>query len=1006
MKSSDLILQGTTTIGSTRKTTYNKGVFDLNGYNYTTGLFEIGYSSDSSVPSSVYLDGTDDYLFVQNNQGFNFGSGDFTVECFVYPTSVTDPEAVLVSLYGYTNDRRSWYMGISDSTLELRWSVDGAFLASINSAPGVFVLNSWHHVAFVRNGSSIKGFVNGVEVISTTFTQSLYTNTTDPVSIGVTGPTYVNNSEFAGYISNVRIVKGTAVYTSSFTPVLLPLTAIANTTLLTCKSSIFIDESPYKNFITVNGTPTINSFTPFLYNSVFFDGTSFLSAPASTNFEFPGDFTIEGWMYFTNTARGSPQALFSVVIPGAEFDVRWYTNRWQVSLNAGSGTDIGSTPAPANDAWTHVACVRSGSAIRLYVNGVATSTTLTNSSTLGYATSVATVGAKNNGSNIFTGYISNIRVVNGTALYTSNFTPSNTPLTAIANTSLLTCQSSDIRDNSNNNFTITTNGIVYVSGLNPFVSVITPEDKTLQFSNGGTITITGTGANTFNNKVTEGIDTEVSNGNALISMTSSSAKAFLGNNSNYSSITLNQGGTGTLTVTGNNSFKDISASITSSANTTILLTAGTTTTVNNFTLSGTASFEPTLNSTVEGSRAIIFRATGTNTIHSGADYIICRNIEFTPYSIDGSDYLRWWVGANSSSLNNNRGAVFQTYDANTSPKVYIVEANTAWTVPDDFNVSNNTIHMFGAGGAGAPGLEQYDTTRQTRGGGGGGGGGYTLITNLYAQKNQKINLEVGLGGNDSLQANGGNTKLISWYGVYNAGGGQGAGNGLTGLNKSAGGVGGSGLTYNGGTGGSGSVNAGLTYTFSGGGGGAGAGGPLGNGGNGGNGAGISSSLSDEPSAGGGGGGNGGGTAGSNGIVTNGSTPGTGGSGGNNAIGFGRGIGTTGNPSSLSFSGGGGAGAGSTTSTGSGDGSTGIDVLNSFGGGSGSGGGASKGNSISRNTGIAGNYGAGGGGGGASRRNVATTTYLGDGSSGANGGIIIVYKPSTIPSSNGSFFSVF
>ncbi len=840
------------------------------------------------------------------------------------------------------------------------------------------------------------------KALVTTSTVTYDFNQTNQVLIGY-GRTGSPGVEFNGYISNLRIVKGTAVYTGAFTPSTVPLTAIANTSLLTCQNTYFKDNSNNNFTITTDGNAMVDLSNPFL-KSVYFDGTGdSLSIAASTELApETGDFTYECWAYPTsetisyrtiigidNYGSGQPFRLYQY---GTRFEF-WYTG----------AQSIDSSTISMNQ-WYHLVATRQSGTLRFFVNGVQQGSNVTQ--TINYPSSIFRIGMNSTGSFPFVGYISNVRAIKGTALYTSNFTPSAAPLTVVANTSLLTCTSSLIRDYSNNNFTITVNGNASVNDLNPFDYADSLQDKTLKFSNGGTITITGSGSTAFNNQIGDVIDVEVSNGNALISMTSSSAKTFVGGDTNYSPIKLNQGGTGVLTVTGNNIFEDISASITSSANTTILLTAGTTTTVNNFTLSGTASFEPTLNSTVEGSRAIIFRATGANTIHSGADYIICRNIEFTPYSIDGSDYLRWWLGANSSSLNNNRGAVFQTYDANTSPKVYIVEANTAWTVPDDFNVSNNTIHMFGAGGAGAPGLEQYGTTRQTRGGGGGGGGGYTLITNLYAQKNQKINLEVGLGGNDSLQANGGNTKLISWYGVYNAGGGQGAGNGLTGLNKSAGGVGGSGLTYNGGTGGSGSVNAGLTYTFSGGGGGAGAGGPLGNGGNGGNGAGISSSLSDEPSAGGGGGGNGGGTAGSNGIVTNGSTPGTGGSGGNNAIGFGRGIGTTGNPSSLSFSGGGGAGAGSTTSTGSGDGSTGIDVLNSFGGGSGSGGGASKGNSISRNTGIAGNYGAGGGGGGASRRNVATTTYLGDGSSGANGGIIIVYKPSTIPSSNGSFFSVF
>jgi hypothetical protein len=68
----------------------------------------------------------------------------------------------------------------------------------------------------------------------------------------------------------------------------------------------------------------------------------------------------------------------------------------------------------------------------------------------------------------WTGYISNLRVVNGTAVYTSTFTPSTTPLTAISGTSILTCQSSTIIDKSTNNFTITRNGDVIVREIHPF----------------------------------------------------------------------------------------------------------------------------------------------------------------------------------------------------------------------------------------------------------------------------------------------------------------------------------------------------------------------------------------------------------------------------------------------------------------------------------------------------------------------------------------------------------
>jgi hypothetical protein len=68
----------------------------------------------------------------------------------------------------------------------------------------------------------------------------------------------------------------------------------------------------------------------------------------------------------------------------------------------------------------------------------------------------------------FPGYISNLRIVNGTALYTSSFSVPTVPLTAIANTSLLTCNSATIVDGSTNNFAITNNNTATVSSITPF----------------------------------------------------------------------------------------------------------------------------------------------------------------------------------------------------------------------------------------------------------------------------------------------------------------------------------------------------------------------------------------------------------------------------------------------------------------------------------------------------------------------------------------------------------
>ena len=240
-------------------------------------------------------------------------------------------------------------------------------------------------------------------------------------------------------------------------------------------------------------TPTqIAVSTNYNLYSTFFNGTTdCLSIPANASFAFAGDFTIEGWMYFTNVASATPpQSLIGIKNSTVWFDIRWFTSRWQISLNAGSGTDIGTTPAPINNTWVHVACVRSGSSINLYVNGTSTGTTLTNGSVLGFSTVPLGIGGDAGTGNLLTGYLSNVRIVGGQALYTTNFIPSASVLTTTsqgataANVALLACQNDRYIDNSTASVkTITPTGTgISTSTLTPFVYTAQPNYSWTQVS--------------------------------------------------------------------------------------------------------------------------------------------------------------------------------------------------------------------------------------------------------------------------------------------------------------------------------------------------------------------------------------------------------------------------------------------------------------------------------------------------------------------------------------------
>jgi hypothetical protein len=262
-----------------------------------------------------------------------------------------------------------------------------------------------------------------------------------------------------GYISNLRVLKGTALYTSNFTPSTSPLTAIANTSLLTCQSNRLIDVSNNNFTLTRNGDVLVSNFGPFtetdlVTGSAYFDGTGdYLTVPTNVALDFgTGNFTVEFWWYPTSLATDQ-----GFLGGGAGcYDFVWRTS---TGFNLGRinvAFDNTFAFSPVVNTWYHVAYSRSGTSLRVFVNGTQVGSTATNS--ISYVTngSTAVIGGSTTVDRLLTGYISNLRLVKGTAVYTADFTPPTSPLTAVANTSLLTLQN---RFGENNNRIIDTSGI-------------------------------------------------------------------------------------------------------------------------------------------------------------------------------------------------------------------------------------------------------------------------------------------------------------------------------------------------------------------------------------------------------------------------------------------------------------------------------------------------------------------------------------------------------------------
>ena len=244
------------------------------------------------------------------------------------------------------------------------------------------------------------------------------------------------------YMSDFRIVKGTRVYTSNFTPPTVPLTAIANTAiLLNYTNAGIIDNTMLNNLETVGNAQISTAQTKFGGGSMSFDGNGdYLMAPQYLNFNFgTSDFTIEGWIYINSL----PINDYSQIVC---FGTSGNTQRWILfidtrtsqsapylrflSLNSSNSVVI-DVPGAGSSGWSagtwyHVAVTRSGNTFKLFRNGVQNGSTVTNAGSCPATTSTGAlyVGAEVGGGIAYwNGYIDDLRITKGYARYTSNFTP-------------------------------------------------------------------------------------------------------------------------------------------------------------------------------------------------------------------------------------------------------------------------------------------------------------------------------------------------------------------------------------------------------------------------------------------------------------------------------------------------------------------------------------------------------------------------------------------------------
>ena len=226
-----------------------------------------GLETPTPVTGSVSFDGTGDYLTASTSSDYIFGTGDFTLECWAYFNAVNTYNALITIHNGDAN----WNMRVDTVSGTPRLFFYSGSTDIYSSSPTTVATGRWYHFAITRQSSSLKLWVNGVNEHTATVSNNYTINNT--LHIGgqqnnLAG-TYLN-----GYISNLRVLKGTALYTSNFTPPSRELQPIGDTVLLCCNNSTSATAEATGKTITANGNAVASTFSPGLVRD-FTYGTQF-----------------------------------------------------------------------------------------------------------------------------------------------------------------------------------------------------------------------------------------------------------------------------------------------------------------------------------------------------------------------------------------------------------------------------------------------------------------------------------------------------------------------------------------------------------------------------------------------------------------------------------------------------------------------------------------------------------------------------------------------------------
>ena len=371
---------------------------------------------------AVSFNGSNNYLFVPSSNGtgnsnpFDLanGAGNWTVECWFYANNMTTRGPILNKGWSENSTNPSYGLWVVENANTVRFGVgDGGAGGTYYDAP--ISANTWYHAALVRNANAGLCFLNGNLVSTLNLSSFSMGDGGQPLTLG-TQSTGTKTNYFGGYISNVRIAKGVAIYKSAFTPNTYPLPVVQKANTAANTNSVghtFVATYPENA-----NTEQVGARGAYLNIKA--------TLPSSNDFAFgTDDWTAEGWYQQANYTTYQ-QRLWTFADTGSVNDPSSYLGfaNGVLSYSNPSSTVSNSFSFAANT-WYHIAAVRQTGVTKIYVNGtvIASANDTYNQSANG---TLYVGGAMNHYGGGYgeswIGKISNFRVVKGVAVYTGNFT--------------------------------------------------------------------------------------------------------------------------------------------------------------------------------------------------------------------------------------------------------------------------------------------------------------------------------------------------------------------------------------------------------------------------------------------------------------------------------------------------------------------------------------------------------------------------------------------------------